>query len=99
MVVGGGVEHLATMSNSHASCFRVALSWVELSWVTLGVDKNFIKIGSLTFDILLTLSFCGVVVCKVFFVSNPTKVMLGWVGCGWVGVLTINWHLALFDLV
>ena len=27
VVVGcGGVEHLATMSNSHASCFRVALS-------------------------------------------------------------------------
>ena len=27
------VEHLTTMSNSNASCFRVVLSWVELHWV------------------------------------------------------------------
>ena len=26
VVVGGGVEHLTTVSNSNASCFRVALS-------------------------------------------------------------------------
>ena len=36
-VVGGGgwvvVEHLTTVSNSNASYFRVALSWVELRWV------------------------------------------------------------------
>ena len=32
VVVGGGVvEHVATMSNSNVSCFRVVL--VELRWV------------------------------------------------------------------
>ena len=31
--VGGWVEHVTTMSNSNASCFRVGLSWVELRWV------------------------------------------------------------------
>ena len=30
---GGGVEHVTTVSNSNASCFRVGLSWVELRWV------------------------------------------------------------------
>ena len=30
---GGWVEHVTTMSNSNASCFRVGLSWVELRWV------------------------------------------------------------------
>ena len=30
---GWVVEHLTTMSNSNASCFRVGLSWVELRWV------------------------------------------------------------------
>ena len=30
---GGVVEHVTTMSNSNASCFRVGLSWVELRWV------------------------------------------------------------------
>ena len=36
VVVGGWVvEHLTTMSNSNASCFRV-----ELSWVALGFDNN-----------------------------------------------------------
>ena len=36
-VVGGGgwVEHVTTMSNSNASCFRV-----ELSWVALGFDNT-----------------------------------------------------------
>ena len=29
----GGAEHMTTMSNSNASCFRVGLSWVELRWV------------------------------------------------------------------
>ena len=29
----GGVEHVTTVSNSNASCFRVVLSWVELRWV------------------------------------------------------------------
>ena len=29
----GGGEHVTTMSNSNASCFRVALSCVELRWV------------------------------------------------------------------
>ena len=34
VVVGWwGGEHLTTMSNSNASCFRVGLSWVELRWV------------------------------------------------------------------
>ena len=37
VVVGGGVvgwvEHVTTMSNSNASCFRVGLNWVELRWV------------------------------------------------------------------
>ena len=46
---------------------------------------SFIKIGSVRAEILLTLSLCwcvgGEVVCKVIFMSNPTKVMLGW---GWV---------------
>ena len=28
-----GGEHVTTMSNSNASCFRVGLSWVELRWV------------------------------------------------------------------
>ena len=27
------MEHVTTMSNSNASCFRVGLSWVELRWV------------------------------------------------------------------
>ena len=40
VVVGwGGVEHMTTVSNSNASCFRV-----ELSSVALGFDNNF-KIG------------------------------------------------------
>ena len=41
---------------------------------------KFIKIGSVTAEILLTLSFCGGGgVCKVIFVSNPTVVLrLGW---------------------
>ena len=46
VVVGGGwwwVEHVTTMSNSNASCFRVGLSWVELRWVLtkkiLGLKK------------------------------------------------------------
>ena len=30
---GGVVEHLTTVSNSNASCFRVGLSRVELRWV------------------------------------------------------------------
>ena len=30
VVVGWGREHLTTVSNSNASCFRVALSSVEL---------------------------------------------------------------------
>ena len=30
---GGGGEHVATMFNSNASCFRVGLSWIELRWV------------------------------------------------------------------
>ena len=31
VVVGGWlVEHVTSMSNSNASCFRVVLSWVEL---------------------------------------------------------------------
>ena len=30
---GGGGEHVTTMSNSNASCFRVVLSSVELRWV------------------------------------------------------------------
>ena len=33
VVVGGWVEHMTTVSNSNASCFRVGLSWVELRWV------------------------------------------------------------------
>ena len=33
-VVGWGGEHVTTMSNSNASCFRV-----ELSWVALGFDN------------------------------------------------------------
>ena len=28
-----GGEHLTTVSNSNASCFRVSLRWVELGWV------------------------------------------------------------------
>ena len=32
-VVGGVVEHLTTVSNSNASCFKVALSCFELRWV------------------------------------------------------------------
>ena len=40
------------------------------------------KIGSVTAEILLILNLCsGWVGCKVIFMSNPTKVMLGW---GWV---------------
>ena len=27
------VEHVTTVSNSNASCFRVGLSWVEFRWV------------------------------------------------------------------
>ena len=32
-VLGGGGEHMTTVSNSNASCCRVALSLVELRWV------------------------------------------------------------------
>ena len=32
-VGGWGGEHVTTMSNSNASCFRVVLIWVELRWV------------------------------------------------------------------
>ena len=42
-VCGGcwGGEHMATMSISNTSCFRVALSWVELRWVlTINVFIN-----------------------------------------------------------
>ena len=38
-------------------------------------------------DILLTLSLCGVGICKVIFMSNPIKVMLGW---DWVE-LWLSW--------
>ena len=53
---------------------------------------SFFKIGSVTAEILLTLSFCGVVggggvVRKVIFVSNPTKVLSNW---GWVE-LWLSW--------
>ena len=44
--------------------------------------QRFIKIKSVTAEMLLTLSLCGgwgEVVYKVIFVSNPTKVMLGFV--------------------
>ena len=38
------VEHVTTMSNSNASCFRVELSWVELScvgfWQFLSDDRT-----------------------------------------------------------
>ena len=41
---GGGGEHVATMSNSNASCFRVGLSWVELRRVlttmTMGLTED-----------------------------------------------------------
>ena len=42
VVVGGGVvvEHVATVSNSNARCFRVVLSCFELCWVlTIGLLK------------------------------------------------------------
>ena len=39
VVVCGGVEHVTTMSNSNASCFRVVLSWVELRWVLTKVSS------------------------------------------------------------
>ena len=43
-VVGGGVEHVTTVSNSNASCFRVVLSLVELRWVlTIGGGRGRIK--------------------------------------------------------
>ena len=41
---------------------------------------SLVKIGSVTAEILLTLSLCGggvVWVCKVIFMFNPTKVILG----------------------
>ena len=38
----GWVEHVTTVSNSNASCFRVVLSWVELRWVlTIYVLRDF----------------------------------------------------------
>ena len=41
---GGGVEHVTTMSNSNASCFKVGLSWVELRWVlTTFFKENLFK--------------------------------------------------------
>ena len=52
-------------------------------------QKRFIKIGSVTDEKLLTLSFCGWVdgvVCKVILASDSTKVML--LGWGKVGILT-----------
>ena len=44
--------------------------------------ESFIKIESVTAEILMTLSLCGWwwgggVMCKAIFMSNPTKVMLG----------------------
>ena len=41
VVVGGGFQ-VATMPNSNASCFRVALIWVELSYV----DNKTLYVGS-----------------------------------------------------
>ena len=38
---GWWVEHVTTMSNSNASCFRVGLSWVELRWVLTILTINF----------------------------------------------------------
>ena len=58
VVVGGwGGEHLTTVSNSKASCFRFALSWVAL-----GFDKNIIINQGFWTDfnpILLELAFVG----------------------------------------
>ena len=34
------VEHLTTMSNSNASYFRVAVSWLELRWVLTTTIKQ-----------------------------------------------------------
>ena len=49
---------------------------IKVVVVVVFVKKN--KQGSVTTEILLKLSFCGGgVVCKVIFVSNPTKVMFG----------------------
>ena len=43
--VGGGVvEHVTTVSNSNASCFRVVLSWVKLRWVLTKV-MNFMTLA------------------------------------------------------
>ena len=40
VVVGwGGVEHLTTVSNSNACCFRVALSCFELRWVLTIINQ------------------------------------------------------------
>ena len=40
VVVGGVGEHLTTVSNSNASCFRVVLSWVELRWVLTKFEQQ-----------------------------------------------------------
>ena len=37
---GGVVEHMTTVSNSNASCFRVVLSWVELRWVLTKFEQQ-----------------------------------------------------------
>ena len=41
VVVGwvGGVDHVTTMSNSNACCFRVALSWVLTIFLELVIAK------------------------------------------------------------
>ena len=48
-----------------------------LWWSTVEMFLCVIKIGSVTADILLTLSMCGWVGYGGVSVSNPTKVMLG----------------------
>ena len=40
VVVDGGGEHVTTVSNSNASCFRVVLSWVELRWVLTKFEQQ-----------------------------------------------------------
>ena len=84
--VCGGGEHVTTMSNSKASCFRVELSWVELRWVLTiykvqGVPEN------LTHFVLDLLHF------KILFISYVKPFILKLTQNGEKWVLIVLWNV------
>ena len=56
--------------------------------VSRNLPLKFIKIRSVTNEILLTLNFCGGMVCNIIFRSSTTKDVEVELSCGSAGVLT-----------